>query len=198
MIQSVRILNFTTSLSKVKLISLKSSDDFIGRSSWSLKEIKQMAPIDGIFRLMNFEQGKHRSCQLGCNDFLGSKMNHLVQHSTERQAELDKQLNHSKHDDSKLENYQLQHVIGRGNFGIVFVAKEAKSGEFVALKCVSKAIIKDYVDVEAISAEKSSLVKLKESPFIVDILSTFNTTNYLTFVTNFNSGGDLNHLMLSR
>ena len=75
-------------------------------------------------------------------------MNHLVQHSTERQEELDKQLNHSKHDDSKLENYEFKHVIGRGNFGIVFVAIDATSGQFVALKCISKAIIKDYVDVE--------------------------------------------------
>ena len=63
-------------------------DDFIGRSSWSLDEIKKNSP-DGIFRLLKHDQG--------------SKMNHLVQHSKERQAELAEQMNVSPHDDSKLD-----------------------------------------------------------------------------------------------
>ena len=94
--------------------------------------------------------------------------------------------------------YEFQHVIGRGNFGIVFVAADKSDGQLVALKCISKAIIKDYVDVEALNAEKASLKQLTGCPFVVDLLSTFNTANYLTFVTSFNAGGDLNHLMMKR
>lgn len=158
-------------------------DDFIGRSSWSLDEIKRNSPVDGIFRLLKHSQG--------------SKMNHLVQHSKERQAALAQQLNASPSDDSKLSQYKLQHVIGRGNFGIVFAGWDP-CGQLVALKCISKAIIKDYVDVEALKAEKASLKQLIECPFVVDLLSTFNTSSYLTFVTSFSAGGDLNHIMLQR
>ena len=126
-------------------------------------------------------------------------MNTLIQHSAQREKQLLEERQRKKPpDNSKLENYSLQHVIGRGNYGTVFVAESKKSGSLVALKCISKSVIKEDIDVEAIHAEKNNLKTLRGCEFVAELISTFNTVEYLVLVTSFSIGGDLNNLILQR
>ena len=157
-------------------------NDFIGRSSWSLGEVKTSS-LDGVFKLLN------RS--------VGEKMNQVINYADVDNliSKLNFQNDQANNNGLNINDFQLKSIIGRGNFGIVFKAEKSGQSEndsgVVALKCISKAMIKSDVDVEAIQSEKRVLKILQPCPFIVTISSTFQTDQYLILVTDFCPGGDL-------
>ena len=156
-------------------------NDFIGRSSWSLAEVKTSS-LDGVFKLLSRR--------------VGEKMNQVINYTDVDNliSKLNFQNDHANNNGLNIADFELKSIIGRGNFGIVFKAERSSTDnqqEVVALKCISKAMIKSDVDVEAIQSEKRVLKILQPCPFIVTISSTFQTDQYLILVTDFCPGGDL-------
>ena len=86
------------------------SDDFIGRTSWTIEEIKNYK-IDGIYKLLNKEHGL--------------RMNHLIQHSDEQHKTIMSQVQGQTKNETGLDidQFDLISVIGRGNYGTVLYAK---------------------------------------------------------------------------
>ena len=89
------------------------SDDFIGRSSWTIEEIKSHM-VDGIYKLLNKEHG--------------IKMNHLIEHSDEQRENILSQVGGTRNDTGlDINQFNLVSVIGRGNYGTVLYAQHKEN-----------------------------------------------------------------------
>ena len=96
----------------------------------------------------------------------------------------------------RLDDFDLVKKIGTGSFSHVFYARLKAKNHFVALKCISKASIKCEGDIDMIVAEKMALKKTIESPYIVQLLSSFQSETYIFLVMEFLAGGNLHFHMI--
>lgn len=90
-----------------------------------------------------------------------------------------------------INNFQLLSVLGRGNFGKVFLAKRINDGLFCALKVIPKSL--KPADEEAVHVELEifNLATRFNHPFLVHLIEYFTDTNFHYFVMEYIEGGDL-------
>ena len=88
--------------------------------------------------------------------------------------------------------FDFKHIIGKGGFGKVWKVVLKKTGEFFALKEMSKAKIIDKKSEKSIKYERDLLVKLKH-PFIVNMHFAFQDKENLYLVMDLLTGGDLRY-----
>mmetsp|Transcript_110408 Transcript_110408/g.200721 ORF Transcript_110408/g.200721 Transcript_110408/m.200721 type:complete len:362 (+) Transcript_110408:2-1087(+) len=81
-------------------------------------------------------------------------------------------------------------LIGCGRFAKVALVQSSSTGHVFALKSVLKAKILERKMVQSVAAEKM-ILKTTCSPFIVRLVATFNSANYLDYLLEPALGGDL-------
>lgn len=87
-------------------------------------------------------------------------------------------------------DFEILKLIGRGNFGKVFLAIKITNNELFAMKKLKKKRIIDKNQVLHTKTERNLLASLSH-PFIVELQYAFQTETSLFMVTNFIQGGEL-------
>jgi hypothetical protein len=89
-------------------------------------------------------------------------------------------------------DFELLKVIGMGAFGKVLQVRLRKSSEILAMKVISKRLIKRKTSyVENVLAERNILTKIANQPFIVTMHASFQTKEKLFIIMDFCAGGEL-------
>ncbi|KAM4044767.1 protein kinase C delta type-like isoform 1-T1 [Anomaloglossus baeobatrachus] len=89
-----------------------------------------------------------------------------------------------------LESFTFHKIIGEGGFGKVMLATHKACKQKVAVKMVKKRLlIEDSRDDVLI--ERQVLEMTRKSPFITQAFSTFQSQDYVFYVMEYLSGGDL-------
>ena len=89
-----------------------------------------------------------------------------------------------------VEDFDLLTVIGKGSFGKVLQVRKRDTGAIYAMKALNKATILERGEMEHTKSEKSILQKL-QSPFLVCLHYTFQTSDKLYFIMDYVNGGEL-------
>lgn len=91
------------------------------------------------------------------------------------------------------ERYQSVSPLNHGSFGMVFLAKDIASQDFVAIKCLSKAATNECpaIDVDENSVELMCHARLGQHPNIVNLLHCFETEAHIYLILEYCSMGDL-------
>ena len=90
--------------------------------------------------------------------------------------------------------YEAVSPLNHGSFGMVFLAKDTTTGEFVAIKCLGKSTAnKDCgsIDVDENSVERSCHERVGHHPNIVNLIRSFETKAHIYLVLEYCSMGDL-------
>ncbi|KAG8632121.1 hypothetical protein KVT40_001261 [Elsinoe batatas] len=101
-----------------------------------------------------------------------------------------------KHIDKKVygpEDFEILKLIGKGTFGQVFQVRKKDNRRIYAMKVLSKKVIIQKKEVQHTIGERNILVRTAttNSPFIVGLKFSFQTSSDLYLVTDYMSGGEL-------
>lgn len=91
---------------------------------------------------------------------------------------------------NKIENYEKISVLGRGFYGKVVLARHKETGKYCAIKSIHKKALVDMQKVDTVLAERQ-ILKRTRCPYIVSLLSSFQTPSKFYLVLEYVSGGDL-------
>lgn len=101
-------------------------------------------------------------------------------------------------DDSKLEDFEIRKMLGKGTFGKVFLVQNAKTQKLYAMKCIRKDIVLENEQLENIELEKKILYTI-EHQFLVGMDYVFQNEFRIYFMMHFVKGGELfRHLIKVR
>ncbi|KAG5487750.1 hypothetical protein LSCM1_08116 [Leishmania martiniquensis] len=92
-----------------------------------------------------------------------------------------------------LQDYELIAFLGSGTFAEVTLARNKVTGEYFAVKKISKQRVKEEGCVERTFTERQLLAKLHH-PFLVRLYQAFQSHTHLYLVLDFAQGGDLYYL----
>uniref|UniRef100_A0A7S1UVN8 Non-specific serine/threonine protein kinase n=1 Tax=Grammatophora oceanica TaxID=210454 RepID=A0A7S1UVN8_9STRA len=88
-------------------------------------------------------------------------------------------------------DFELLKVIGMGAFGKVLQVRNKVSGEVLAMKVISKRLLKRKLSyVENVQAERDILTRIQH-PFVVTMHCSFQTKEKLFIIMDFLAGGEL-------
>jgi len=85
------------------------------------------------------------------------------------------------------DDFQILRLIGKGTFGQVYQVRKKDTGRIYAMKVLSKKVIVQKKEVAHTVGERNILVRTAttESPFIVGLKFSFQTSNDLFLVTDY-------------
>ncbi|KAK3628691.1 Serine/threonine-protein kinase [Elasticomyces elasticus] len=91
------------------------------------------------------------------------------------------------------DDFEVLKLIGKGTFGQVFQVRKKDTRRIYAMKVLSKKVIIQKKEIQHTIGERNILVRTAttESPFIVGLKFSFQTTADLYLVTDYMSGGEL-------
>lgn len=91
------------------------------------------------------------------------------------------------------DDFEVLKLIGKGTFGQVFQVRKKDTKRIYAMKVLSKKVIVQKKEIQHTIGERNILVRTAstESPFIVGLKFSFQTTADLYLVTDYMSGGEL-------
>ena len=92
-------------------------------------------------------------------------------------------------------DYEPLNLIGKGSFGEVFVCRNKKTNEIVAIKKLKKSIIRQKNQIKHTKDEQDFLSKIK-SNWIINLKCSFQEGDFLFLVMEFLPGGDLMNLLI--
>jgi len=99
---------------------------------------------------------------------------------------------------TRMEDFDMIKVIGRGAFGKVMLVKKKEGGQLFALKILSKEMLIRRNQVQRTKAENQILQQL-DHPFLVGLKFAFQSGSKLYLVMDYVNGGDLfTHLQAVR
>ncbi|KAG7797366.1 hypothetical protein KL944_004851 [Ogataea haglerorum] len=101
----------------------------------------------------------------------------------------------SKQSAPSIKDYEVIKPISKGAFGSVFLAKRRLTGEYFAIKVLKKADMVAKNQVTNVKAERAILMAQANSPYVAQLVATFQSTNYLYLVMEYLNGGDLATLL---
>jgi protein kinase N len=92
-----------------------------------------------------------------------------------------------------LNDFELISVLGRGHFGKVILAQKKLTKEYFAIKALKKGDVLSRDEVESLMAEKRifEVATSVRHPFLVNLMSCFQTAEHVCFVMEYACGGDL-------
>ena len=93
--------------------------------------------------------------------------------------------------ETKTEYYKIGKVIGKGAFGKVNLAIHRLTGKFVALKSISKAMMKQDETSMAKVRQEYKILKKARQQNIVRLYESFDTESHIVYVMEVCGGGDL-------
>ena len=88
-------------------------------------------------------------------------------------------------------DFEILKLIGRGTFGKVFQVRKRDTKRIYAMKMLSKKDIVAKKEIAHTIGERKILQQSLDSPFLVGLKFSFQTEDYLFFVTDYKSGGEL-------
>lgn len=94
-----------------------------------------------------------------------------------------------------IRDYNHIKIIGKGSFGEVHVCQSNKTGEVVAIKKIKKTVLYKKNQIKHTKDEQFFLSKIN-SPWIVNLKSSFQQGDYLYLVMEYLPGGDLMSLLM--
>ncbi|XP_067006331.2 serine/threonine-protein kinase Sgk1 [Anabrus simplex] len=92
---------------------------------------------------------------------------------------------------AKPSDFEFLHVIGKGSFGKVLLARHRAEQKYYAVKVLSKRLIMKRNEAKHIMAERNVLLKNLNHPFLVGLHYSFQTPDKLYFVLDYVNGGEL-------
>ncbi|CAM9547244.1 unnamed protein product [Rangifer tarandus platyrhynchus] len=90
---------------------------------------------------------------------------------------------------ARIENYEILHTIGEGQFGKVKLARHVLTKGMVAIKVIEKTH-QNFSDLQELFREVNSM-RMVNHPNIVKLLEVIDTPDSLFIVMEYLSGGDL-------
>ncbi|KAM4038545.1 protein kinase C-like 1B [Anomaloglossus baeobatrachus] len=93
-----------------------------------------------------------------------------------------------------LESFTFHKILGKGGFGKVILATHQASQQQVAVKMVKKRFLLENLRDDVL-IERQVLEMTRKSPLISRAFSTFQSQDYLFYVMEYLSGGDLRGIM---
>ncbi|KAG0308759.1 hypothetical protein BGZ97_013265 [Linnemannia gamsii] len=88
-------------------------------------------------------------------------------------------------------DFDILRVLGVGSFGKVYQVRKKDTGRIYAMKVLVKKQVIEQKQVEHTIAERNVLVQALQSPFIVGLKFSFQTSTKLYLVQDFMNGGEL-------
>jgi tRNA A-37 threonylcarbamoyl transferase component Bud32 len=88
-----------------------------------------------------------------------------------------------------VEDFQMLKVLGEGSTGKVFLARKHDNKKLYAIKAMDKHTLIEEGELETLLSEKTILQN--DSPFLIHLHYSFQTTSHLFFAMDFIGGGDL-------
>ena len=88
------------------------------------------------------------------------------------------------------QHFDLIKLIGEGAFGKVFLVRNKLTNTLLAMKVISKKLLKKKNNVQYMKSERDILSKMSH-PFIVSLFSAFQSEKKLFLVMDFLAGGEL-------
>ncbi|KAI6651123.1 Protein kinase C-related kinase (PRKSD) [Oopsacas minuta] len=91
------------------------------------------------------------------------------------------------------QDYKFLAVLGRGHFGKVLLCEDRDTQGLIALKALKKRDIIAREEVDSLMAERRIFQTINEvkHPFLINLISCFQTESHVCFVMEYASGGDL-------
>ncbi|KRX07982.1 Protein kinase-like domain [Pseudocohnilembus persalinus] len=90
-----------------------------------------------------------------------------------------------------IEDYQLQEVLGEGQYGKVYKGLNVKTNELVAIKCVSNKKFKEVPKLEEFTMNEIQTLAQIDNPHVVKFHEMLKSKNHYYFVYEYCNGGDL-------
>ncbi|XP_052201199.1 calcium-dependent protein kinase 8-like [Diospyros lotus] len=94
--------------------------------------------------------------------------------------------------------YDLGRELGRGEFGITYLAVDVETGEKFACKSISKKKLRTAVDIEDVRREVEIMKHLPKHPNIVSLKDTYEDDNAVHIVMELCEGGELFDRIVAR
>ncbi|GMH10308.1 hypothetical protein Nepgr_012149 [Nepenthes gracilis] len=94
--------------------------------------------------------------------------------------------------------YELGRELGRGEFGITYLATDLATGERFACKSISKKKLRTAVDIEDVRREVDIMKHLPEHPNIVTLKDTYEDDSAVHIVMELCEGGELFDQIVAR
>ncbi|OMJ25022.1 Serine/threonine-protein kinase ppk18 [Smittium culicis] len=94
-----------------------------------------------------------------------------------------------------IDDFLLLKPISKGAYGSVYLAKKKSTGEYFAIKVLKKSDMIAKNQISNIKAERKIMIAQTDSPFVVKLLYTFQSRNYLYLVMEYLNGGDCASLL---
>lgn len=94
--------------------------------------------------------------------------------------------------------YELGKELGRGEFGVTYLATETSTGEVYACKSISKKKLRTRVDIEDVKREVEIMKHLPRHPNIVSLKDTYEDDNAVHLVMELCEGGELFDRIVAR
>lgn len=100
----------------------------------------------------------------------------------------------------KMSDFVLISLLGKGNFGKVYLARDKKHNErLIALKILQKSYILEHDEADSLENEKKVFTKItNKHPFLIHMYGCFQTKDLVVFVIEYIPGGDLMHHIQSK
>ena len=99
-----------------------------------------------------------------------------------------------------MQDYEKVKVIGKGGFAEkVYLARKKDTGTLYAIKTMSKRfIMEEQGRYEQVFGELKVMQRLTDHPFVIKLFWAFHSEDYLHFVVDFCSGGELFYLLQNK
>lgn len=97
---------------------------------------------------------------------------------------------------AKPSDFEFLHVIGKGSFGKVLLAKHKVEQRHYAVKVLSKRLVMKRNEAKHIMSERNVLLKNLNHPFLVGLHYSFQTPDKLYFVLDYINGGEVRFICL--
>jgi serine/threonine protein kinase len=91
------------------------------------------------------------------------------------------------------ENYQIQSVIGKGGYAVVYRGKTPKKQEVAIKRTIFVNPEENEREIDMTLAELNALERVGQHPFITQMHSAFHEKNSCYLVLDYQSGGDLRY-----
>eukprot|EP00045_Choanoeca_perplexa_P007401 m.66562 g.66562 ORF g.66562 m.66562 type:complete len:636 (-) comp14062_c0_seq1:135-2042(-) len=161
-------------------------NDFMGAMAFELSELQDPDTIkSGYFILLDQDQGK----TFNFPSRVPPKKAAPADRKASRKAVA--AMSTPKKPGLRVEDFKFVKVLGRGSFGKVFLAERKTDGKMMAVKALKKLRVIEDDDVEATITEKQVLAMGAQAPFMIQLVSSFQSKDHLFFVMELVSGGDL-------
>lgn len=94
-----------------------------------------------------------------------------------------------------IRDYEVVKPISKGAFGSVFLVRRKLTKEYYAMKVLAKTDMIAKNQVTNVKAERAIMMAQTDCPYVVQLVASFQSTNYLYLVMEYMNGGDLATLL---